>query len=86
MDKHCTQVISNIMTVNTQVLIIGGSINGATLALSLAQNNIEVTLIEPKTITDTNKLIFDGRAYALALTTKKMLSALNIWNNLENFS
>ena len=70
------------MTVNTQVLIIGGSINGATLALSLAQNNIEVTLIEPKTITDTNKLIFDGRAYALALTTKKMLSALNIWNNL----
>ena len=74
------------MTVNTQVLIIGGSINGATLALSLAQNNIEVTLIEPKTITDTNKLIFDGRAYALALTTKKMFSALNIWNNLENFS
>ena len=74
------------MTVNTQVLIIGGSINGATLALSLAQNNIEVALIEPKTITDTNKLIFDGRAYALALTTKKMLSALNIWNNLENFS
>ena len=74
------------MTVNTQVLIIGGSINGATLALSLAQNNIEVTLIEPKTITDTNKMIFDGRAYALALTTKKMFSALNIWNNLENFS
>ena len=74
------------MTVNTQVLIIGGSINGATLALSLAQNNIEVTLIEPKTITDTNKLVFDGRAYALALTTKKMFSALNIWNKLENFS
>ena len=74
------------MTVSTQVLIIGGSINGATLALSLAQNNIEVTLIEPKTITDTNKLVFDGRAYALALTTKKMFSALNIWNKLENFS
>ena len=74
------------MTVNTQVLIIGGSINGATLALSLAQNNIEVILIEPKTITDTNKLVFDGRAYALALTTKKMFSALNIWNKLENFS
>ena len=74
------------MTVNTQVLVIGGSINGATLALSLGQNNIDVTLIEPKTITDTNKLIFDGRAYALALTTQKMFGALNIWNKLEKFS
>ena len=86
LDKHCTQVIFNIMTVNTQVLIIGGSINGATLALSLGQNNIDVTLIEPKTIIDTNKLIFDGRAYALALTTQKMFDALNIWNKLEKFS
>ena len=68
---------------NTQVLIVGGSINGLTLAILLAQNGLDVTIIEPKKITSRSLPSFDGRAYALALTTHKMFNALNIWDGLK---
>ena len=68
---------------NTQVLIVGGSINGVTLAILLAQNGLDVTIIEPKKITSRGLSSFDGRAYALALTTQKMFNALNIWDGLK---
>jgi len=68
---------------NTQVLIVGGSINGVTLAILLAQNGLDVTIVEPKKITSKGLSSFDGRAYALALTTQKMFNALNIWDGLK---
>jgi len=71
------------MNKNTQVLIVGGSINGVTLAILLAQNGLDVTIIEPKKITSRGLSSFDGRAYALALTTYKMFQALNIWDGLK---
>ena len=60
------------MYINTQVLIIGGSITGATLAIILARNGINVTLIEKRKITVKQLELFDGRAYALALSTHKL--------------
>ena len=71
------------MSNNTQVLIIGGSINGATLALLLAQNNITVTLVEPNSLLSEKNPVFDGRAYALALSTQKMLKSISIWGELK---
>ena len=71
------------MSDNTQVLIIGGSINGATLALLLAQNNITVTLVEPNSLLSKKNPVFDGRAYALALSTQKMLKSIGIWGELK---
>jgi 2-octaprenyl-6-methoxyphenol hydroxylase len=56
---------------NTQVLIVGGSINGVILAILLAQNGLDVTIIEPKKITSRGLSSFDGRAYALALATHR---------------
>ena len=74
------------MFINTQVLIVGGSITGVTLAIILAQNGVDVTLIERRKITVKKLDLFDGRAYALALTTHKMLDALNLWNGLSENS
>ena len=74
------------MFINTQVLIVGGSITGVTLAIILAQNGVDVTLIERRKITVKKLDLFDGRAYALALTTHKMLDALNLWNGLSKNS
>ena len=71
------------MSNNTQVLIIGGSINGATLALLLAQNDISVTLVEPNSLLGKNNPVFDGRAYALALSTKRMLKSIGVWDELK---
>mgnify|MGYP006131254599 CR=1 FL=1 len=72
------------MSNNTQVLIIGGSINGATLALLLAQNNITVTLVEPNSLLSKKNPVFDGRAYALALSTQKMLKSIGLSINTIN--
>jgi 2-octaprenyl-6-methoxyphenol hydroxylase len=74
------------MADNTQVLIIGGGINGATLALLLGQNNIKVTLCEPNAILSKKNPVFDGRAYALALSTQKMLKSIDIWDKLKHNS
>ena len=74
------------MFINTQVLIVGGGITGVTLAIILAQNGVDVTLIERRKITVKKLDLFDGRAYALALTTHKMLDALNLWNGLSKNS
>ena len=71
------------MSNNTQVLIIGGSINGATLALLLAQNNITVTLVEPNSLLSKKNPVFDGRAYALTLSTQRMLKSTGIWGKLK---
>ena len=71
------------MSINTQVLIVGGSINGATLAIILAQNGLDVTLVEPKKITGKALSDFDGRAYSLALATCKMLKILNLWEEIK---
>ena len=74
------------MYINTQVLIIGGSITGATLAIILARNGIDVNLIEKRKITVKQLELFDGRAYALALSTHKMLDVIGLWNSLSKNS
>ena len=74
------------MNINTQVLIIGGSITGVTLAIILAQNGIDVTLIERGKVSVKRLHLFDGRAYALALSTHKMLHATDLWNGLSGNS
>ncbi len=64
------------------VLIVGGGLNGATLALALAAGGISSALIEPTPPARRSDPEFDGRAYALALTTRRMLAALGLWGRL----
>lgn len=65
------------------VLIVGGSLNGATLALALARAGLEVTVIDALADADQAAAGFDGRSYALALASVKMLSALGLWADLK---
>ncbi|MBE1290061.1 MAG: 2-octaprenyl-6-methoxyphenyl hydroxylase [Rhodobacteraceae bacterium] len=68
------------MTCDTDILIVGGGLNGPTLALALAQSGFRSIVIDansrPKREADT----FDGRAYALARASQKMLAALGLWD------
>ncbi len=68
---------------DTEVLIVGGGLNGAALALALAAGGVASIVLDaaPRQIrTDPD---FDGRAYALALTSRRMLAALGIWRAVE---
>lgn len=62
---------------NTDVVIVGGGLVGASLARALAQLNLSVTLVEKKFLSDqAESLVMDQRALALNLGT------LNIFKQL----
>ncbi len=74
------------MKTDTDIIIVGGGLNGCAAALALAQIGQDVILIDaqPKEILADPK--FDGRGYALALTSKNMLSVLGVWADVANDS
>ncbi len=72
------------MTHDADVLIVGGGLNGPCLALALAQAGISSLVIDalPEDVRSSEE--FDGRAYALALASVRMLQALGLWDGLED--
>ncbi|MDQ7080286.1 MAG: FAD-dependent monooxygenase [Paracoccaceae bacterium] len=71
------------MMTDSDILIIGGGLNGPALALALAQGGLSVTMIDALPLKLLQGDDFDGRAYALALASKRMLSALGIWQEVD---
>jgi 2-octaprenyl-6-methoxyphenol hydroxylase len=66
----------------TDLIIVGGGLNGPTLALAAAQAGLSSTVIDALPETARQADNFDGRAYALALGSVRMLKALGLWDRL----
>lgn len=62
------------------IAIVGGGLNGPTLALALAQIGLRVAVIDRLQKTTRAAPGFDGRSYALALTSTRMLDTLGVWD------
>jgi len=72
------------MTTHDDILIVGGGLNGPVLALALARAGFGVTLLDAadrETHVDPG---FDGRAYALALASCRLLAAIDIWSGIRD--
>ncbi len=67
------------MTTRTDILIAGGGLNGPALALALADAGFSVTLVDPTPEEVLTSDAFDGRSYALALASQRLLSAIGLW-------
>ena len=67
------------MTPDTDILIVGGGLNGPALALALASGGVSVTVIDSRPAPARAALGFDGRAYALAIASKRLLTVLGVW-------
>jgi len=74
------------MKPDSDILIVGGGLNGPALALALAQGGFGVTVVDALPLAALIDHDFDGRAYALALASKQMLDALDIWAGVSNDS
>ena len=61
------------------VIIAGGGLNGPALALALAQGGLRVLVVDARPASARASVGFDGRAYALALASQRLLSALGVW-------
>ncbi|MFK7834577.1 MAG: UbiH/UbiF/VisC/COQ6 family ubiquinone biosynthesis hydroxylase [Sulfitobacter sp.] len=72
------------MDFDTDIAIVGGGLNGCTLALALAQAGQRVTLIDAHDAATQTAEGFDGRSYALALTSTRLLDGVGVWTALED--
>tara|TARA_R110002049_G_scaffold44333_5_gene130008 strand:+ start:60863 stop:62089 length:1227 start_codon:yes stop_codon:yes gene_type:complete len=68
------------MDFDSDIAIIGGGLNGPTLALALAKVGLRVTLIDTLEVKTRKNAAFDGRSYALALTSVRLLDGLGLWD------
>ena len=81
MDNPERRTIVQGMT-DTDVIIVGGGLNGPVLALALARAGRQVTVIDALAEPVRADAGFDGRAYALALTSQRLLDAVGIWETV----
>jgi 2-octaprenyl-6-methoxyphenol hydroxylase len=51
------------------------------LALALAQGGFRVTVIDARPAPDRAEAGFDGRAYALAIASVRLLTAIGVWDD-----
>ena len=68
----------------SDILIVGGGLNGPALALALAQAGRSVTVIDALPETVRKDAAFDGRGYALALASVRLLRRIGVWERVED--
>lgn len=74
------------MNKETDILIIGGGLAGASLMLALAQSEYRVTLIENIPFETQLQPDFDARSLALSPATVRILQMLNVWEKLKQYA
>lgn len=80
MDNPTLWRICECMEQQTDIVIVGGGLNGPALALAVAQAGLHVTIIDALPVDARRSGDFDGRSYALALASTRMLQALGLWD------
>jgi len=86
LDNVPDRCISRSMNKTYDILIIGAGLNGTTMALGAAQFGLNVALFDAHKMTDQLEAGFDGRSYALSLTSVRMMRSLSLWDTLEEYA
>jgi len=66
-------------SMNTDLIIVGGGLNGPALALAAAQAGFTVTIIDSLPLDTRKRVDFDGRSYALAHASMRLLRGIGVW-------
>ncbi|ETA50998.1 UbiH/UbiF/VisC/COQ6 family ubiquinone biosynthesis hydroxylase [Ponticoccus alexandrii] len=64
------------------LIIVGGGLNGPALALAAARAGLSSVVLDALPATTRSGDAFDGRSYALALASQRMLAGLGLWEGL----
>jgi 2-octaprenyl-6-methoxyphenol hydroxylase len=67
---------------DVDVCVVGAGPVGATLAARLAEAGVKTAVIDAAPLPPMEMAAFDGRAYAIALTSKRLLEAAGVWERL----
>ncbi len=82
MDNPGRAGIVRVMRYDADVIVTGGGLNGPALALALARAGLTVIVIDAQPATARAEADFDGRAYALAIASKRLLEAVGVWDRV----
>jgi 2-octaprenyl-6-methoxyphenol hydroxylase len=80
MDNPVRSAISRDM--ENDLIIVGGGLNGPALALAAAKAGFSVTIIDALPEDTRKERDFDGRSYALALTSMRLLRQIGVWTDV----
>ncbi|WP_435256538.1 FAD-dependent monooxygenase [Thioclava sp. FR2] len=69
---------------DADIVIAGGGLNGPALALALAQGGLRVTVVDARPAPARAEAGFDGRAYALALASRRLLQVIRVWDKVAD--
>jgi 2-octaprenyl-6-methoxyphenol hydroxylase len=82
MDKPAWRGKSRVMKMDSDLIVVGGGLTGSALALACAQGGLGVTVIDRLARETRGEAGFDGRSYALAAGSQRLLAALGLWEKL----
>ena len=71
------------MEITTDIAVIGGGLTGSLMALASANSGFSVCIIDAISAKTQKDPDFDGRSYAIAMASGRMLKALGLWEDLE---
>jgi 2-octaprenyl-6-methoxyphenol hydroxylase len=74
------------MDTTFDIIITGGGLNGATMALGVAKLGMRVLVIDALLDQTQMSQDFDGRSYAMALTSVRLMRALGLWEQIAETS
>ncbi|GLS88732.1 2-octaprenyl-6-methoxyphenyl hydroxylase [Cypionkella aquatica] len=72
------------MEKHADIVIVGGGLNGPALGLALARGGLRVAVVDARPALARAEAGFDGRAYALAVASKRLLSVIGVWHGLAD--
>lgn len=71
------------MGFDSDITIVGGGLNGPALACALADGGFRVCVVDAAPKAARGRSGFDGRGYALALASERLLSAIGVWEKVQ---
>lgn len=72
------------MKTDTDIVIVGGGLNGPVQALALAQAGFSVTIVDALPAPVRKMPDFDGRSYALAHASMRLLRSIGLWESVRD--
>lgn len=73
------------MTIANNIVVLGCGFSGMLTALAFAKQNIQVTILEARSVVS-NDFCLDIRTTALTIESVKFLDSINLWQDIEDRS
>ena len=72
------------MSIDHDISIVGGGLAGTALALGLANAGFSVCIVDKLALDTRTHASFDGRSYALALASVRLLKGIGVWQDISS--